>query len=255
MNKTTSRDGTTIAFDRTGDGPPVVIVEGAFCSRMTSAPLAAQLAARFTVFAYDRRGRVDSGDTAPYSVEREVEDLAAVIGEAGGSAAAYGMSSGAVLAMDAAASGLPITRLALYEPPVAIDGGKSGAELLATVSERIAAGRRSDAVEAFLTATGMPAEIMAQMRRAPMWAGLESIAHTLPYDVTITADPEVLTDRAPAVAVPTLVIAGGDSPPYLRDSARAVADRVPGARHRILDGQTHAVDPAALAPLLVEFFG
>jgi pimeloyl-ACP methyl ester carboxylesterase len=255
MNKTTSRDGTTIAYDRVGDGPAVVIVEGAFCTRMTSAPLAALLADRFTVYAYDRRGRGDSGDTAPYTVEREVEDLAAIIGEAGGSAMVYGMSSGAVLGLEAAARGLPVTRLALYEPPVPLDGGTITAGLLARLHELLAVGRRGDAAAAFLTVTGVPDAYLAQMRNSPMWAGLESIAHTLPYDVAITGDPTVVSDRAAAVSVPTLVIAGGSSGPYLLDSARSVVEAVPGAEHRVLAGQTHAVDKSVLAPVLLEFFG
>jgi pimeloyl-ACP methyl ester carboxylesterase len=255
MNKTTSRDGTTIAFERVGDGPAAVIVEGAFCTRMTSAPLAVLLAERFTVYAYDRRGRGDSGDTGPYAVEREIEDLSAIIGEAGGSAMVYGMSSGAVLGLEAAARGLPITRLALYEPPVPLDGGKTAGALMARLREFLGTGRRGDAAAAFLAVTGVPDAYLAQMRNSPMWAGLESIAHTLPYDVAITGDPSVLSERAAAVAVPTLVLAGGDSSPYLLDSARSVAEAVPDAEHRVLAGQTHAVETSALAPVLLEFFG
>lgn len=258
MDKTTSADGTTIAFDRTGDGPPVIIVEGAFCDRSTSAPMAALLAERFAVFAYDRRGRGDSADTAPYSVEREVEDLAALIEEAGGSAALYGMSSGAVLAIEAAASGLAVTRLALYEPPLSTGDDQRARtdDLLAALTGLIAADRRGDAVELFLAkGVKVPSEVVAQMRTAPMWHGLEAIAHTLVYDATITSDASVLAERASTVPAPTLVLDGAESPAFLREAVRAVADTIPGARHRSLAGQTHDVDPAVLAPVLTEFFG
>jgi pimeloyl-ACP methyl ester carboxylesterase len=249
MNKTTSKDGTTIAFDRTGDGPPVIIVEGAFCDRRTSAPLAARLAERFTVFAYDRRGRGDSGDTPPWSLERELEDLEAIIGEAGGSACVYGMSSGAVLGYEAAARGLNVTGRAMYEPQPIGGGG-----FLDELTELVSAGRRGDAVELFLTrGPQLPGEVIAQMRNAPMWAGLEAVAHTLVYDNTITSDAEVLS-RAGKVTVPAMVIGGADSPWFLHDAVRAFAGAIPGARQEFLDGQTHQVDPAVLAPMLAEFF-
>ncbi|HEV2781098.1 MAG TPA: alpha/beta fold hydrolase [Actinophytocola sp.] len=251
MNKTTSKDGTTIAFDRIGDGPPVILVEGAFCDRRTSAPLAARLADRFTVFSYDRRGKGDSGDTQPWSIERELEDLDAIIAAAGGSACAYGMSSGAVLILEAAARGLGMEKLALYEPPASRE--HSG-DMVTRLSALVSAGRRGDAVEHFLThGPQIPAEVIAQMKTSPMWAGLEAIAHTLVYDNTIATDPTVL-DRAASVAVPTLVLGGADSPVFLRDAVRSVAEAVPGARHRYLAGQTHQVDPAVLAVALAEFF-
>jgi pimeloyl-ACP methyl ester carboxylesterase len=249
MHKLTSADGTTIAFETTGDGPPVLIVEGAFCDRRTSAPLATRLADRFTVFSYDRRGRGDSGDSPQWSVEREVEDLAAVLGAAGGAAAVYGMSSGAVLAAEAAVAGAGVTRLALYEPPV------SAESMASELAELVSAGRRGDAVAHFLsTGPQVPAEIIAHMRTAPMWAGLEAVAHTLVYDTTITADPTMPT-RASAVAVPTLVLTGADSPWFLHEWARTMATAVPAAELRYLDGQTHDVDPTVLAAELVVFFG
>jgi pimeloyl-ACP methyl ester carboxylesterase len=252
MNKTTSQDGTTIAFDRTGDGPPVIIVEGGLCDRRSSVPLAARLSGSYTVFAYDRRGKGDSGDTQPWSLDRELEDLDAIVAEAGGSAFVYGMSSGAVLALEAAARGLGVARLALYEPPVSTEhtGG-----MVAELSALISAGRRGDALEHFM-ANGpqLPAEVIAQLRTTPMWASMEAIAHTLVYDNTIVTDPTVIT-RARAIGVPTLVLGGAASIEFLRDAVRLVADAVPAARHRLLDGQTHDPDPALLAPVLAEFFG
>jgi pimeloyl-ACP methyl ester carboxylesterase len=252
FRRVTSRDGTSIAYERIGDGPPLILVMGAFNDRSNGAPLAAALSTQLTVYTYDRRGRGDSGDTLPYAVERELEDLDALIAEAGGTAFVYGMSSGAVLGLEAAARGLGVARLALYEPPVSTEhtGG-----MVAALSALISAGRRGDALEYFM-ANGpqLPAETIAQLRTTPMWAGMEAIAHTLVYDNTIVTDTTVLT-RAHAIGVPTLVVGGAESIEFLRGAVRLVAEAVPGARHRFLDGQTHDVDPAVLAPALAEFFG
>ncbi len=182
MNNVGSRDGTTIGFDRSGEGPPIVLVGGAFNDRSTAAPLAAQLEPRFTVFTYDRRGRGGSGDTAPYAVDREIEDLEALIADAGGSASVYGLSSGGVLALEAAARGLPITRLVVFEPPFIVEGSRPRPpeDLALQLSELASSGRRGDAVELFITkAVGLPVEAVEQMRNAPMWPGLEEVAHTL----------------------------------------------------------------------------
>jgi pimeloyl-ACP methyl ester carboxylesterase len=254
MNKTTSQDGTTIAFDRYGDGPPVIIVEGAFCDRQTSGPLAELLAPRFTVFAYDRRGRGDSGDTRPWTVEREVDDLAAILAEAGGTACVYGMSSGALIGLEAAARGLGVERLAMYEPPLDLDGTHAAA-MVPELTRLVEAGRRGDAVAHFM-ANGprIPAEVIAGMRTQPFWPGFEAIAHTLIYDNTIGGDRSVL-QRASGVSVPTLVMAGGDTLQVLKDAGHALAEAVPGAAERTLEGQTHQVDVAALAPVLIDFFG
>jgi pimeloyl-ACP methyl ester carboxylesterase len=254
VHTVTSHDGTTIAYDRTGAGAPVVLVVGAFNDRGTGAPLAAALADRFTVFAYDRRGRGDSGDTMPYAVDREVEDLAAVVAAAGGSAAVFGYSSGAVLALKAAQLGLPITRLALYDTPLRLDGPgdgpADGAGLAEELDELVSAGRRGEAVELFQTAAvGIPAEVVAKLRAAPFRPALEAMAHTTVYDVTITGDPAVPAGLA-ALPVPTLAIAGGDGPEWMVRTARAIAEAVPDGQYRILAGQTHDIVPAAVAPVL-----
>lgn len=258
VRETVSGDGTTIAFERSGEGRPVVVVGGAFNDRGTAAPIASLLAADFTVFAYDRRGRGDSGDTAPYSVDREVADLAAVIEEAGGAASVYGLSSGAALALHAAADGLPITRLALYEPPFLVAGDDTRAptsvDIAARYAELASTGRRTEAVQLFLTTAGLPPEVVDGMREAPVWPRLEGLAHTLAYDTAILGDGSVPTDRAASVTVPTLVIDGGASPGWARRSVAALVDALPDGRLRTLDGQTHDVDPAVLAPVLVEFF-
>lgn len=264
MNQVTSRDGTPIAFDRTGDGPPIILVGGALCDRTAGAsgtPLAALLAPQFTVFSYDRRGRGDSGDTAPYAVGREVEDLEALIVEAGGSAFLYGISSGAVLALEAAAHGLPIPKLAIYEPPFHADDDsrrRQAQEYATKLTEVLSAGRRDDAVELFMTMVGMPLEAVSQMRGAPMWPALEAVAPTLAYDSAVMGDSSrggsLPTERVAAVTTPTLVLDGGASPAWMRDTARRVANTLPRGQHRSLEGQTHDVAPEALAPVLEEFF-
>lgn len=246
MHRTNSADGTTLAYDRTGSGPAVILVGGALNDRNTTAPLAAGLADRFTVYSYDRRGRGDSGDTPPYAVAREIEDLAAIVAAAGGSAQVYGMSSGAVLALRAASAGVPITRLALYEPPLKAASEAAPPQppnYLDRLDEALAAGRRADALALFMVEqVGIPAEFASAATRMP---ALQAIAHTLRYDAEVLGDHDV----PPLPDVPTLVLAGGESPQWMRDAARAV-----GGEYRVLDGQTHDVDPAVLAKALAEYF-
>jgi pimeloyl-ACP methyl ester carboxylesterase len=256
MNEVTSSDGTTIAFDRLGEGPPVILVCGGSTDRASNAPLAALLAEHFTVFNYDRRGRGDSGDTPPYAVERELEDIEALIGAAGGSAFLYGTSSGAGLALIAAASGLDITKLALWEPPYILDeSSRPPADQVERYNEMIAAGRRGDAVEFFMSkVVGLPPEFVAYARTQPFWQAQEAIAHTLAYDATIMGDYSLPTERAAAVSAPTIVIVGGASLPFMRETAQALADVIPDAQYRILEGQEHNVSPDAIAPVMVGFF-
>ena len=261
MNTVRSKDGTTIAFDRSGSGPALILVAGAMSTRRSAADVASRLASSFTVYGYDRRGRGDSGDTMPYAVEREIEDLAALIAEAGGSAFVMGKSSGAILALDAAAHGLAITKLAVYEPPLIVD--KDGPLLPAGFADHLAqlasSGHGGDAVQAFMTtALGMPAEVVSAMRQSPDWAGLEALATTLAYDMTIS-DPVETGSRQPlarwaSVMLPVLVMDGGASPAWMRNGARALAETLPNSTHLTLEGQTHAADPAMLAAALEEFF-
>lgn len=257
MKRVTSRDGTVITFDQLGEGLAVILVSGGSVDKGSNAGLAELLAADFTVYNYDRRGRGESGDTPPYAVEREVEDIEALVNQAGGSAFLYGSSSGAALALEAAASGLPITKLALWEPPYILDGGRPlpPANLAATYTELVSAGRRGDAVEYFMTkVVGLPPEFAAQARNAPWWPAQEALAHTLAYDATIMGDNSLPAERAASVTMPTLVIDGGASFGWIRDTAQALADSLPNGRLRTLEDQTHDVAPQALAPVLVEFF-
>ena len=264
MTSVTSTDGTTIAYSRIGDGPAVVYVSPAFSHRAfdpAMGQIAALLAPRFTVYTYDRRGRGESGDTAPYAVEREIEDLAALIAEAGGSACVYGHSSGAVLAVNAAASGLAITRLALYEPPFIVDDSRPPVppDFVSHLNDLIAADQRGDAAAYFMmTGPGVPAEVIAQLRGDPSWAAFEALAPSLRYDAAITAPTlrgePLPTDRWASVTIPTLVMDGSLSPAYMRNGVQALADVLPNAQHQTLDGQDHGVAPEAIVPALATFF-
>ncbi|MGH9347599.1 MAG: alpha/beta fold hydrolase [Vicinamibacterales bacterium] len=262
MNTTVSKDGTRIAFDRSGKGPALILVDGALCYRASgpSRPLAARLAEHFTVFTYDRRGRGDSGDTAPYAVEREVEDIDALIRAAGETAFVYGVSSGAALALEAANRGLPIRKLALYEAPFIVDDSHPPIpeDFLARLHQAIAANRRGDAVKAFMKLVGVPALFIMLMRFLPVWSKLTAVAHTLAYDITLVQDNErgkpLPATRWAGATVPTLVMDGGRSPAWMRHAMRALADVLPNAKYRTLTGQTHMVKPKSHVPPLVEFF-
>jgi pimeloyl-ACP methyl ester carboxylesterase len=248
-------------FDRLGDGQAVIVVGGATCDRAMTRPLAEELAQHFTVINYDRRGRGDSGDTTPYAVEREIEDLGALMAEAGGTASVYGHSSGAGLLLHAAAHGLPIVKFVLHEPPYVPDGeeerriSREYAENLKTI---LAEGRRGDAVELFMTTVGMPQEMVDHMRHSPRWAELEEIAPTLAYDSEVMGDISrggtIPADKVSSVTNSALVLCGGASPTWMIDVGRQIADAIPNGRHSVLEGQGHLVAPEVLVPVLAEFF-
>lgn len=267
MRTVTSKDGTLIAFDQSGQGPTIILVSGASATRADEASLAAALAPYFTVFAYDRRGRGASGDTAPYAVEREVEDIDALIDEAGGSAFLFGHSSGAVLALEAARL-LPdkIIKLALYEPPFVIDDSHphAPADFASRLNELVAADRRGEAVEMFMRFVGTPDEMIGQMRLSPMWPNLEALAQTFAYDATIVQDTErgdpSSLRKWESTTVPTLVMDGtvflGRAEPhaFMRHGADALAAVLPNAQRRTLDGQDHGPSDETLVPALKAFF-
>jgi pimeloyl-ACP methyl ester carboxylesterase len=249
METVTSSDGTVIAFDQIGAGRPLVLVSGASCDRTADAAIAGSLARDFTVLNYDRRGRGDSTDTTPYTVEREVEDLAVLLDAAGGGAIVVGISSGGALAAHAAAAGLPVLDLVLWEPPFRLDedGQRASREYAATLAALLADGRRGDAFELFLRMVGVPDPAIAGMRQSPHWAAAQALAPTLLYDATVMGDGAVPTHAFGHIDAPTLVLSGGAGPAWMRESARTVAEAIPGACHQVLDGQTHDVDASVLA--------
>ncbi|MFD3728505.1 alpha/beta fold hydrolase [Streptomyces sp. NPDC058671] len=260
MNTVQSADGTTIAYDRSGEGEPLILIGGSFSERAhpVMAQLAGELAPHFTVYNYDRRGRGDSGDAAEYTVEKEIEDLAALIAEAGGSAKVFGMSVGGALALKAAAAGLSITQIALYDPPYVVEetGPRPPADFTEKLAELAASGRRGEAVEFFMVeGMGAPAEAVAGMKFAPFWPGLEALAHTLPYDTTLLGKGFALpSEELRSVTIPVHVVHAGEAEAWLHASAKAVEETVPVASRHTLAGQGIAVDPAVLAPELKNFF-
>jgi pimeloyl-ACP methyl ester carboxylesterase len=261
MNTIGSRDGTTISYEKQGDGPALILVDGALSVYSAGGKweLAKQLAPRLTVYGYDRRGRGGSGDTLPYAVDREIEDIEALIDDAGGAAFLYGHSSGASLAMLAAVKlGGKVSRLAMYEAPYndEPEAQQAWAEYLKGLGVALAEGRRGDAVALFMRYVGTPADQVDAMRAAPFWPGMEAVAPTLAYDHAAIQGPanSVPTDVAARVTVPALVMSGGASFPFMRDTARALSEAMPRSELRTLDGQTHDVSPGALAPVLLGFF-
>jgi len=260
MKKVQSVDGTIIAYDQVGSGPALILVDGALGSRAFGfmEPLAALLAPHFTVFTYDRRGRGESTDTQPFAVEREIEDIEALINEAGGEAFLYGISSGAALALEATIKlGHKVKKLALYEAPYDSDDARQQAfrTYRKQLVEVLAEGRRGDALGLFMMFVGMPPEHLEGARKMPMWPMWEAVAHTLPYDAAaLGEDGSVPTEKAARVPVPTLVMDGSASFPFMNTTAVALAKAIPNGEHRTLEGQTHEVEAKVLAPALVEFF-
>jgi pimeloyl-ACP methyl ester carboxylesterase len=258
MNIVTSPDGTKIAYDREGQGDALIFVDGALCARGSKADLAALLAPHFTVYRYDRRGRGDSGDTLPYAVDREIEDIAALIGESGGTASLYGHSSGAALALRAAVTlGSAVPRIALYEAPYNDDpAARRGWETyLRELNEALEGGRRGDAVARFMALVGTPAEQIDGARQSPFWPAMEAIAPTLAYDHAgaMGGDGSVPTGLAARVGRPALIMYGDASFPFMAGTARTLSQAMPGSQLRVLPGETHDVNPAVLAPVLTEF--
>ncbi|MFF9621245.1 alpha/beta fold hydrolase [Streptomyces griseosporeus] len=254
--KTVSRDGTSLAYDVTGQGPAVILVSGAMSTGGTVAPLAHRLADRCTAVVYDRRGRGESGDTAPYAVEREVEDLAALIEAVGGDAALFGVSSGGALVLRAVADGAPVRRAAVYEVPYAdhlAGGAEQHARYTEDLREALGEGRRGDAVELFLRLTGLGEEMIRGARQSPMWAGMETIAPSLAYDNAVMGDGLLPRDLLAAIRVPVLSVGGGASPQWMLRAAQDVAEAVPRGTYRELAGQTHMVEPEVLGPVLAEY--
>lgn len=258
-----SKDGATITYDKIGNGPALILVDGALCYRASgpNGPLAAQLSKNFTVFTYDRRGRGDSDEMLPYSVEREVEDIEALINEAGESVFLYGISSGAALALEAASRIPKIKKLVLYEAPFIVDNSRPPVpdDYLKHLNELLRANRRGAMVKHFMRkGVGVPAFFVTMMQLMPVWKKLKFVAHTLPYDTILTVDYQkgkpLPNKEWNSVTIPTLVISGSKSHAWMRNAMHSLATILPNANHQSLEGQSHIVKPEVLAPVLVDFF-
>jgi pimeloyl-ACP methyl ester carboxylesterase len=261
MKTACSSDGTTIAYDITGRGPRLILVDGALCSRRLGPGkgLARVLAEHFTVINYDRRGRGDSGDAPDYAVAREIEDLEALIATAGDDVFVFGQSSGAVLALHAASRLSQITRLAVYEAPLIVDDTRAatGPEYHEKLTELLAQGKRGPAVRLFLELVGLPPVMIAAIRLTPIWPKLKALAKTLPYDSRITAEHQrgraLPPDLWATAQQPALVLSGGKSDTWMRNGMQALAESLPHATYRLLENQTHNLRPKVVAPELVRF--
>jgi pimeloyl-ACP methyl ester carboxylesterase len=257
MSHVTSKDGTPIAYDRLGSGPPLILIDGAMCSRAfgPSRNIAELLKQQFTVYVFDRRGRGESGDTQPYAKAREVEDIEALIDAAGGAVYAVGVSSGAALALEAAASGARIHKLAVYEPPFIVDDPRfAEVDHAGKLRALVAAGQRGEAVKYFMRMVKVPAPVIFMMTlMRGMWRKLQAVAHTLPYDMAIMGDWQVPA-RFSALKTPTLAMYGGKTQSRLKRATEELVKVLPNARQQVLPGQTHNVSAAVLVPALVAYF-
>lgn len=261
MQTVTSKDGTKIAYEKLGKGPAVILVVGALASRSDHDKLAQRLSPDFTVYNYDRRGRGDSGDTKPYAVQREIEDIDALVDEAGGSAYIFGISSGACLALEAAAAlGDKIKKAAVYEAPYDEAEGAAGKwkTYRATLDSLLAADRRGDAIEYHMKFVGVPEVAVLGMKASPAWSSMKALAPTIAYDVAVVGeDRSIPAGRVGTIKATTLVMDGGasaESMPFMRATADKLAKTVPNAQRRTLEGEDHSVDEKVLAPILQAFY-
>lgn len=261
MRTIVSKDGTSIAFDQAGSGPTVILVAGAIQHRafdQETAYLADLMAPHFNVINYDRRGRGESGDTQPYTLDREIEDIEALVEDGGGEAYLYGMSSGAALALKAAlALGSKVKKLAMYEAPYNDDAQarQTWRDYRRKLNALLAEGRRGDAMALFMMLVGMPPENLAQVQQSPAWPIFEGVAPTLAYDAAILGEEAVVPcEEAARLRIPALVMAGEASYPFMRTTAAALAGAMADGRYQVLAGQTHEVAAEVLAPALIDFF-
>ncbi len=257
MPKVTSKDGTSIAYDISGRGPVLVLVDGALCYR-TFGPmkaLAGLLSPHFSVITYDRRGRGESTNSMPPDLEREVNDIEALIDAAGGIAFLYGISSGACLALEAAARlGSKVKKLALYEPPYNSADARAWIDYRSKLEELLASNNRAGAVVHFMNFVGTPTEQVEGMRTSPVWPMFESVAPTLEYDaIAIGKDRSVPVGIATRLDMPVLVM-NGTAIPFMLETAKTLSRAIPHGQQKTLEGQTHDVDLKILAPELINFF-
>ncbi len=267
MQTVKSTDGTTIAYDRHGDGPVVVLVNGALGDRRLDrrfklmSGLAELLAPHYTVIDYDRRGRGESDEAGPFAVEREIEDIAALIAKHGGRAALFGFSSSGALALRAAGAGIGVERVAVYEAPFMVDPDEKRppADYGTRLDDLVARNARTGAVKHFLrNAMGMPGAVVTAMRLMPLWKDMEANAHTLPYDWAALGEHNMqgqplLPEEWASVTMPALVVYGGKSPANVQKGSHALAEILPNAQLRVLDGVGHQLKVGLLAPVLEQY--
>lgn len=264
MNTVTSKDRTKIAYDKQGQGRVVILVGGGLVDRSENMPLASELAKHFTVYNYDRRGRGKSSNTLPYAVEHEIEDIDALIMEAGGTAYLYGVSSGGALVLEAAAAGLAVDKLAVYELPYSIDDAalERWEEYVKNLTAALARNRRDDALALFMQVAGSSEEQIKGAKQSPFWSGGVDLAHTLAYDAAVLGDHGIPTARFTKINQPVLIVTGeridphmaNQQPDFFGQAADAAVAAIPQAERITLKGQTHMADPKIIASMLVEFF-
>jgi pimeloyl-ACP methyl ester carboxylesterase len=255
MHKVVSRDGTTIAYKKAGNGPPIVLLNGAFRDHTIFDALVPELTPHCTTYVYDRRGRGESGDSPAYAVEREIEDLEAVIDEAGGKTVVFAGSCGANLAIEAALANAPINKLALHEPYYRVEGyPKPPSDFMDTLCGLLTDDKRGEAAEYFLAELmGLSPQVIAEWQKAPLWATNEANAHTLPYDTAACGDFNVPAQRLATLQTPTLVVNSDNTSDWLRAAARATAAALPNGRGKELPGSWHRVQMDVLGQVLAEF--
>ena len=261
MGEVISKDGTRIAFDKSGKGAAIIIVNGALGFRefYGDKPLVAALSNDFTIYTYDRRGRGESTDTKPYAAEKEIEDVEALIDDAGGSSFLYGVSSGAALALHVAArvDSAKVPKLALYEPPYGSNNEKDKADFASQknrINELLRDGQSGDAAAFFVTSLGTPPETVEELRKSPDWPFMQRVEHTLAYDYNVLGDGAIPVEIAKTLKMPVLIMNGGKSFDFMRDTAESLSKVIPNAQWKVLKDQTHQVSPEVLAPVLRAFF-
>jgi len=259
MKTATSKDGTILAYDVYGTGKPLIYITGASCFRNFKPIVddAKLFANEFRVYNYDRRGRGDSGDTPPYAMEREIEDIEAIIDAAGGKAFLFGHSSGGVLALEAASKlGTKVEKIVIYDPPyVHTEIEKAKYQTLAdTVSSLLAKGENKRAMKVFLSGIGMPKLFVWLLPIFPGWKTMHSLAPTLTYDIELTKDFPPL-DRFKHIETPVIVLVGEKSPESMHAIGSQIAAAIPHAVFEKIVGQDHMVSAKVLLPKLTKFFG
>lgn len=263
MEFITSKDGTKIAYEKQGNGPALILVGGGLDDGSENRQHVPELAEHFTVFNYARRGRGESGDTQPYALEREIEDIEALIAKADGPAYLFGASSGGALVLEAAMAGVRANKLAVYEVPYSVEAymidGWQGYK--AQLADALAKGDRDQALELFMRLAGSSEADIEGAKQSEYWPGMRALAHTLAYDAACMRDGGV-PERLSTVTQPTLVMTGTMlapgmqelQPSFFAEAAKIMVEKLPNSTYEVLEGETHQVDSKKLTAALKEFF-